>query len=134
MTVALRRYKQAVAETDPVAAEAKLFERMADHARCKPRRFGRQLSRRVRAIAEARRLWLHTATLCADPDNHLPQALRAQIISVALAVLREIDGESPDVAWLAEITRTIAEGLRDASRHAARRLHVVQALSLQHGV
>ena len=88
--------------------------------------------RRVRAIAEARRLWLHTATLCADPDNHLPQVLRAQIISVALAILREIDGESPNVAWLAEITRTIAEGLRDASRGDAKA--APEPLSLEHGV
>jgi flagellar protein FlaF len=131
MTVALTRYKQATAETDPVAAEAKVFERIAGQL-AQAEALRPTAVRRVRAIAEARRLWLHTATLCADPDNHLPQALRAQIISVALAVLREIDGESPDVAWLAEITRTIAEGLRDASRGGAKA--APEPLSLQHGV
>jgi len=131
MTVALTRYKQAVAETDPVAAEAKLFERIAAQL-SQAETLRPTAVRRVRAIAEARRLWLHTATLCADPDNHLPQALRAQIISVAMAVLREIDGESPDVAWLAELTRTIAEGLRDASRRGAK--SAPEPLSLQLGV
>jgi flagellar biosynthesis regulator FlaF len=131
MTVALTRYKQATAETDPVAAEAKLFERIAAQL-AQAEALRPTASRRVRAIAEARRLWLHTATLCADPDNHLPQALRAQSSSGALAVLREIDGESPDVAWLAEITRTIAEGLRDASRCGAKA--APEPLGLQHGV
>jgi len=131
MTVHLARYRKAASEANPVAAEAALFETIAASL-AQTERLRPSSPRRVRALADARRLWLHTATLSADPNNRLPQALRAQIISVAMAVLREIDTDEPDAAWVADITRTVAEGLRDASRRNA--TGVAEPLAMQSGV
>lgn len=66
------------------------------------------------ALDRNRRLWTVLSTECASPDNALPQALRAQIISLAMfvdrhtsAVLR--DGDDMDV--LIEINRSMMQGL-----------------------
>ncbi|MDW8443509.1 MAG: flagellar biosynthesis regulator FlaF [Acetobacteraceae bacterium] len=117
MTPAIDRYRQSTQVDHPVLAESRLFASIAsklDQASALPS----TSVRRLRALADARRLWLHTATLCSDPANRLPRELRAQIISVALAVLREIDSEAPDVATIGEITRAVSEGLADAARCA----------------
>lgn len=118
MTPITTAYRSRLAEENPVRAEAELFGRIAAQLEFAAT-LGALSPRRVRALADARRLWLHTATLCSDPENRLPRELRAQIISVAMAVLREIDSEAPDVTMLAETTRAIADGLADAARRAA---------------
>ena len=51
--------------------------------------------RRVQAIADNRRLWITCQDLMRDPLNALPQTLRASIVSVGLAVQREMDREIP---------------------------------------
>ena len=73
-----------------------------------------EIGRRAEALSKNRRLWTLLATDCATEGNHLPNALRAQIISLSLfvdkqsrAVIRE--DESFDV--LIEINRTVMEGL-----------------------
>lgn len=117
MTPAIDRYRRSIEADHPVQAEAKLFATIAsrlEQASGLPARS----TRRLRALADARRLWLHTATLCSDPANRLPRELRAQIISVALAVLREIDAEAPDVTTIGEITGAIGDGLAAAARSA----------------
>ena len=118
MTRVTNAYRSRFSEDNPVRAEADLFSRIAAQLEFAAT-LGPLSPRRVRALADARRLWLHTATLCSDPENRLPRELRAQIISVAMAVLREIDSEAPDLTMLAETTRAIADGLADAARHAA---------------
>jgi flagellar biosynthesis regulator FlaF len=40
--------------------------------------------------------------------------LRASIVSVGLAVQREMDRENPDFGFLIEINQTIVEGLSDS--------------------
>lgn len=117
MTPAIDRYRRSTEADHPVLAEAKLFASLASRLE-QAGSLPKSSARRLRALADARRLWLHTATLCSDPANRLPRELRAQIISVALAVLREIDSEAPDVAAISEITRAIGEGLTEAARHA----------------
>jgi flagellar protein FlaF len=69
---------------------------------------------RLRALADNRRLWLTVTDLMHDPDSGLPLELRASIISVGLAVQREMDCEQPNFDFLIEINKTIAEGLSDA--------------------
>lgn len=66
---------------------------------------------RARAVADNRRLWdaVHGAVL--DPQNALPAALRAQIASVAMAVIRECDSAKPDLAFIAETNEQFAGGL-----------------------
>ena len=49
--------------------------------------------------------------LLRDPANALPIALRASIISVGMAIEREMDREQPDFAFLIEVNENIAAGL-----------------------
>jgi flagellar biosynthesis regulator FlaF len=51
------------------------------------------------------------ADLMRDPDNALPEALRASIISVARCVQREMDGDTPDFDFLITINENFAAGL-----------------------
>ena len=66
---------------------------------------------RVQAIADNRRLWITVAGLMRDPLNALPEDLRASIVSVGMAVQREMDQESPDFDFLIGINENIAAGL-----------------------
>lgn len=69
-------------------------------------------------IAEAldanRRLWHVMAADCGLPDNKLPQALRAQIISLGMFVERystQVLREKAEIDPLIDINRTMMEGL-----------------------
>ena len=66
---------------------------------------------RVRALADNRRLWLTVGDLMRDPLNALPAELRAGIVSVGLAVQREMDRDSPDFDFLIAVNESIAAGL-----------------------
>ena len=61
-----------------------------------------------------RRLWATLADDCSHPGNTLPEATRAQIISLSLFVHRHTSqvmrGES-DIDTLIDINRTIMQGL-----------------------
>jgi flagellar protein FlaF len=68
-----------------------------------------------------RRVWSTFSTLCAGPDNQLPEDLRARIISIALWVERHTSEvvrgrESLDALIL--VNRSIAEGLSNENREA----------------
>ncbi|MDI3307776.1 MAG: flagellar biosynthesis regulator FlaF [Acetobacteraceae bacterium] len=66
---------------------------------------------RIRAIADNRRLWNAVYGAVLDPANALPAALRAQIASVALAVIRECEAAEPDLAFIAGTNELFAGGL-----------------------
>jgi len=68
---------------------------------------------RLRALADNRRLWLTVTDLMHEPDSRLPLELRASIVSVGLAVQREMDREQPNFDFLIEINKTMIEGLSD---------------------
>jgi flagellar biosynthesis activator protein FlaF len=67
--------------------------------------------RRARALADNRQLWVTVSSLMRDPANRLPDSLKSSIISLGLAVEREMQQESPDFAWLISINELIASGL-----------------------
>ena len=70
------------------------------------------------ALNDNRRLWAVLADDCAQPDNQLPEALRAQIISLALWVnrhSREAAGNVAMVQDLVDVNRAIMEGLSGRS-------------------
>lgn len=69
---------------------------------------------RVRALADNQLLWTTVTNLLLDPDNALPAELRASIISVGLAVQREMATNDPDFDFLLEINENIAAGLTGA--------------------
>jgi flagellar biosynthesis regulator FlaF len=51
--------------------------------------------------------------LVSDPENALPDTLRASIISVGLAVQREMQRDSPNFDFLIAVNENIAAGLSD---------------------
>jgi flagellar biosynthesis regulator FlaF len=66
---------------------------------------------RAQAISDNRRLWLTVTDLMRDPLNTLPQGLRASIVSVGLAVQREMEVTVPDLDFLIGVNENIAAGL-----------------------
>ncbi len=65
----------------------------------------------ARALAENRQLWVTVIGLMRDPANPLPTELRASIVSVGLAVQRDMDRDTPDFDFLISINEHIAAGL-----------------------
>ena len=65
----------------------------------------------ARAIADTRRLWDVVLLSVLDPANQLPAALRAQIASLARAILRECEAESPDTAFLIDVNEQMGAAL-----------------------
>jgi len=66
------------------------------------------------AVHDNRRLWSLFAADCAQPQNALPEATRAQIISLALFVDRQCSAvlrEGGDIDPLIDINRMMMEGL-----------------------
>lgn len=66
---------------------------------------------KARAIADNKRLWSLVNILLRDEANQLPVALRAQIISLSIAVRRELDCPEPDLDFVIGINDQIAAGL-----------------------
>ncbi|MBV9537672.1 MAG: hypothetical protein JOY70_01930 [Acidisphaera sp.] len=66
---------------------------------------------RVRALADNDRLWLTVIGLVRDPANALPAGLRASLVSVGLAVQREMQSDQPDFEFLLAVNENIARGL-----------------------
>ncbi len=66
---------------------------------------------RVRARADARRLFSTLDILVTHPSSELPVPLRAAIASVCGAALREADQEDADLEFLACICDDFAAGL-----------------------
>jgi flagellar biosynthesis activator protein FlaF len=110
MTEAARAYTNATLHRSQREQEADVFRRATGALRA-ARNMG--AISRVRAIADNRRLWSTVVDLMRDPLNALPQELRASIVSVGLAVEREMDRDTPDFDFLIEINETIAAGLSE---------------------
>jgi flagellar biosynthesis regulator FlaF len=51
--------------------------------------------------------------LMREPDNALPDDLRASILSVGMSVQREMDRDNPNFRFLIAINENIAAGLSD---------------------
>ena len=65
----------------------------------------------TRALADNSRLWIAVIDQLRDSDNALPPPLRASIISVGLAVQREMAQAAPDLGFLIGINEQLAAGL-----------------------
>jgi flagellar protein FlaF len=74
----------------------------------------REIVKRVEAIDWNRRLWTTLAADCSQPENRLPDHVRAQIISLSLFVVRQSTlvarGEAT-FDTLIEVNRAIMQGL-----------------------
>lgn len=65
----------------------------------------------IRALADNRLLWLTVTGLARDPANPLPAPLRGQLVSVGLAVARELEAPVPDLPFLIGVNEDMAAGL-----------------------
>ncbi len=111
LTRAARAYETASAHRSLREQEADVFRRANGALRAARDQGPIQ---RVRAIADNRRLWLTVVDLLRDPANALPAELRGSIVSVGLAVQREMDGDAPDFDFLIGVNDSIAAGLAAA--------------------
>ncbi|MDA8252816.1 MAG: flagellin assembly protein, partial [Rhodospirillales bacterium] len=98
---------------DPRAQEAEVFR----HANAVLRQASDGDARaRLRALADNERLWSAVIDLVRDPQNALPPPLRAAIVSVGLAVQRELRAAAPDFGFLIAVNENIAAGLAGGAR------------------
>jgi len=111
MTQAARAYQTATTHRSQREQEADVFRRAIGALKLAR---GAGPIPRLRALADNRRLWLTVNDLMHDPESELPMDLRASIVSVGLAVQREMDRDTPNFDFLIEINQTIAEGLSDS--------------------
>jgi flagellar biosynthesis regulator FlaF len=105
---AMRAYASAAATRDPREQEAEVFRHAATTLR---RTRDGNLQARARALADNERLWSAVIDLLSDPENALPLPLRGAIVSVGLAVQREMRKQAPDFDFLIAVNENIAAGL-----------------------
>ena len=106
--LAARAYAASATHRNPRDQEADVFRR-ANAALRQGLVQGKRA--RTRALADNERLWTTVIDLLSDPDNALPDGLRASIISVGLAVQREMRGAAPNFDFLMSVNDNIAAGL-----------------------
>ncbi|MDD2877265.1 MAG: flagellar biosynthesis regulator FlaF [Acidiphilium sp.] len=106
----LKAYGTASALRNQRDQDADVFRRVSASLRAASDDLGR-----TRAMADARRLWQTVLAANHDPLNPLPIPLRAQIISVANAVLRTADQDPTNLSFLADIADKFADGLSGQS-------------------
>ena len=70
----------------------------------------------IEALLFVRRLWSVLIEDLADPENDLPQALRADLISIGLWIMREAEQirleKSSNFRGIIEVSTVIRDGLR----------------------
>jgi flagellar biosynthesis regulator FlaF len=109
--IAARAYDRSGAHRSLRLQEADVFRRVIGALQA-ARAAG--LTAKARAIADNRRLWMTVVDLLRDPSNALPGELRAKLVSIGLAVQREMDGPAPDLDFLISVNENIAAGLAHA--------------------
>ena len=110
--LAMRAYATASSHRTLREQEADIF-RQANAGLRQPHRVGSQAW--VRALSDNKRLWTTVLDLVCDPENRLPPELRAGIVSVGLAVQREMTRDAPNFSFLIAINENISEGLSGRS-------------------
>jgi flagellar protein FlaF len=106
--LATRRYGTTQQSRSPRHQEADVFRRVnhglkaAQHA---------DRVERSRAVADNRRLWLAMDAAMLHPANQLPEALKASILSLGRLIQREMNRETPDLAFLIEMNDQMIAGL-----------------------
>jgi flagellar biosynthesis activator protein FlaF len=108
MTRAARAYEVSASHRSLREQEADVFHRANGALRTAR---DRGMVERVRAVADNRRLWMAMIDLLRDGANALPEDLRASMVSVGLAVQREMDRAAPDFDFLISVNENIAAGL-----------------------
>ncbi len=105
---AARAYRAASAFRSPRQQEADVFRRVNGALRAALA--GTEMEQ-VKALADNTRLWMMVGDLLRDPDNALPEALRASLVSVGKALQREMQQPKPDFGFLIAVNEDITAGL-----------------------
>ena len=105
---ATRAYQARSADRNLREQEADVFRRAT--AALRRAQSGEEIDR-VRAVADNRLLWSALVLLLKDPQNAMPAPLRGTIISVGMAVQRELDTDEPDLSFVIGINEQITAGL-----------------------
>jgi flagellar protein FlaF len=82
----------------------------------------REIRKRAEALDWNRRVWSAFAADCANPDNGLPDALRASIISLSIFISKETSTAmrgGGDIETLIDLNRTVMQGLEPGAQAAA---------------
>ncbi len=103
-----RAYRAASARRGPREQEADVFRRVTGALRAAQQ--GTPMDQ-VKALADNSRLWMMVGDLLRDPENVLPAALRASVVSVGQALQREMRRETPDFGFLIAVNEDITAGL-----------------------
>ena len=114
--MSLQAYQQAAQRAEsPRDTEYRLFAQVTRALMEAGEADAHDLKTRVGALDWNRRMWTTLATDCASPENRLPDALRASIISLSMFVSRHtsetIRGGGP-LDLLIEVNRSIMQGLK----------------------
>jgi flagellar biosynthesis activator protein FlaF len=109
---AANAYQAAASRRGLREQEADVFRRA--NAALKVARVGSVVDQ-SRALADNRRLWLTVHQVLVDPENALPEPLRASMIAVGRTVRREMDKPVPDYGFLIEVNENIAAGLSSSA-------------------
>lgn len=110
MSVAARAYGASRAALGPRALEADVFRRVVGVLRGAGDPAAGSMAT-ARALADNRRLWIAVEGALSDPTNALPAPLRASLVSVGRAVIREMEEPAPDFGFLIEVNESVAAGL-----------------------
>ena len=121
--MSLQAYQQAATRAEsPRETEYRLFAQVTlalmEAAKCEPT----DIRGRIDALDWNRRVWSTLGTVCADPENGLPESLRASIISLSIWVGKhtsEVIRRQEDFEPLIEVNRMIMQGLRGNGQAAA---------------
>jgi flagellar biosynthesis regulator FlaF len=108
MAQAINAYTAAAGHRSLRQQEAEVFRRV--NAELRNARTANGLAR-VRALAKTDQLWLAVSSAVRDPANQLPVKLRAQLVSIARAVQREVQSAEPDIEFLVAVNENVAAGL-----------------------
>lgn len=117
--MSLQAYQAASARTEnPRQTEYRLLAQVTRGLIAAQEAAKTDLQTRIGALDHNRRVWSAFAADCANPENGLPPALRAQIISLSLWVGKHtslVIRNKEDIAPLIEINRIIMQGLMPSS-------------------
>jgi flagellar protein FlaF len=118
----LQAYQRAAARTEnPREAEYRLFGQVTRALLEAAEMAPENTAGRMDALDWNRRLWSALASDCSAPENVLPDALRAQIISLSLWVSRHTSAvirREEDIEPLIDINRIMMQGLSGRSEAA----------------
>jgi flagellar biosynthesis activator protein FlaF len=120
--VALSAYQNAATRAeDPRSTEYRLFAQVTRALIKAAEADLLDMKTRSEALDWNRRVWSAFAIDCAEPDNKLPEGLRAAIISLSIFVSKHSSAvmrEGADIDILIEINKTIMQGLQPQSQPA----------------